>query len=314
MTLEDVATRFTQAPDQFDEMAAVVRVYQARHSPIYSRYCKYRLPLPVAAFKQEGVVTFPEAEAERVFVSSGTGGIPSRHPVKDLGVYEASVTTHFAQVFGDGPFTLVAHLPRYAKASSLVYMLEVLIQKFGDAHSGFFLKDHAVLHQAITHSWQAGTSLILFGAAFGLMDLVQDQSIPLPATALVIETGGMKTYRRGINRHTLHQILADGFGLSQDRIWSEYGMCELMSQCYTRGGAVFYPPAWMSFRVVDPEDPSRALPEGEPGALALFDLANLHAVSDLLTEDLAVERGKGFEVLGRLSQAELRGCNFLLDL
>ena len=49
------------------------------------------------------------------------------------------------------------------------------------------------------------------------------------------------------------------------------------------------------------------------GVLAVVDLANCYTVSALLTEDRAVQRDAGFEVLGRLSQAELRGCNFLLE-
>lgn len=90
-------------------------------------------------------------------------------------------------------------------------------------------------------------------------------------------------------------------------------MCELLSQCYTRGEDLFYPPPWMRFTVLDAGDPFREVGEGEPGALALFDLANVHTVSAILTEDRAVRRGDGFEVRGRLTGAELRGCNFLLE-
>jgi hypothetical protein len=68
----------------------------------------------------------------------------------------------------------------------------------------------------------------------------------------------------------------------------------------------------MKFRILDPDDPAREAGEGEPGALALFDLANVYTVSAILTQDRAVRRETGFEVLGRLSAAELRGCNFLL--
>jgi len=68
----------------------------------------------------------------------------------------------------------------------------------------------------------------------------------------------------------------------------------------------------MRFKIVAVDEPERALDPGVPGALALFDLANIYTVSAVLTADLAVQRGSGFEVLGRITGAELRGCNFLM--
>ena len=320
MTAAAVAETFTDLtqdhPGRFDAMAEVVYAFQAVHNPVYARYCKTHRYLPVDAFKYAPVTTFPPEEAERVFQSSGTRrSTPSRHYVRSLAVYERAVTVHFEAVFGPGPFTLVAYLPHYAeggRTSSLLYMVDLLIRRYGDAHSGFFLEDHTLLEEAVAYSRQARTSFLLFGAAFGLLDLVEAGPVALPSGARVIETGGMKTYRRAIGRAALHARLAEGFALPEAQIWSEYGMCELMSQCYTRGGAVFFPPPWLRFQIVDPQAPDRVLPEGQPGALALFDLANVYTASALLTEDRAVRRGDGFEVLGRLPKTALRGCNFLL--
>ena len=267
--------------------------------------------------KHAPVATFPPDEAAHVFKSSGTGrSVPSTHHVKSLDLYERVFSDHFADAVGSGPFTFVAHLPHYAErgeTSSLLYMVEGLIERFGDSASGFFLDDTTPLHEAIAHSQDQGARFLLFGAAFGLLDLIERGSVELLADALVIETGGMKTYRQSVTRDELHQRLRDGLGVPESQVWSEYGMCELMSQCYTRGDRIFYPPPWMRFRVVDPEQPTEEVPEGSPGALALFDLANLFTVSALMTQDRAVRRGDGFEVLGRLSDAELRGCNFLLE-
>ena len=296
-------------------MAQAVQAHQRDRCEIYRRF-GYEY-LPVAAFKQTAVTSFPEEEAEHVFESSGTGrGLTSRHFVRSLDIYERAVSAHFEAVFGTGPLTLVAHLPRYAdrgRRSSLVYMVDYLIRRYGDESSGFFLTDHAVLEKAIGHSQRAGRPLLLLGAAFGLLDLVERHTWTLPPGARVIETGGMKTQRQEITRAELHRRLAHGLGISEDQVWSEYGMCELMSQAYAHGGSVYFPPPWMSFRICDPLRPERIMPDGHPGALALLDLANMHSVSSILTEDLGVRRGEGFEVLGRLPQSELRGCNFLLD-
>lgn len=309
----------------FNALAEQVYRYQRVRCEVYRRYCKEKtfdgwrsVPyLPVQAFKHAPVTTFPPDDAERVFKSSGTGrSTPSTHYVRDLALYERSVTAHFESVFGAGPFTLVAHLPHYAErgaASSLVHMVRTLISRYGDAQSGFFLEDRTLLREAILHSKREGTAFLLFGAAFGLLDLIEEEPISLPDGARVIETGGMKTYRRSMARDELHARLSGELDVPESAVWSEYGMCELMSQCYTRGDHVFRAPPWMRFRIVDPEQPMREVPAGKPGALCLFDLANVHTVSALYTQDRAVREGDGFSVLGRLSDAELRGCNFLVE-
>lgn len=315
----------------FDRRARAVFAYQYAENPVYRRYCKAigdrgagnwsgwtEVPfLPVEAFKHAPVTTFPPEEAERVFTSSATGsGTPSRHFVRDLTLYDRSVLAGFTRVFGTGPFTLLAHLPGYSDRgarSSLLHMATLLVDRVGDDASGFFLEDRSTLERVAETERTGDCPFVLLGAAFGLLDLLEEEPVDLPEHALVIETGGMKTHRRSIGRSELHERLARGFDVPRGRVYSEYGMCELLSQCYTRGDRVFRPPPWMRLRVVDPEEPRRGRPPGAPGALAVFDLANVHTVSALLTGDRAVRRAEGVEILGRLPAAELRGCNFLFE-
>jgi hypothetical protein len=51
--------------------------------------------------------------------------------------------------------------------------------------------------------------------------------------------------------------------------------------------------------------------EGQPGILRVFDLANVWSVMAVQTEDLAVKRGTGFELVGRAAAAEPRGCSLM---
>lgn len=301
----------------FLRYSSVVEKYQKKYNPVYRRFEGFKY-LPVSAFKYSSVATFKVEEAEAVFESSGTGAgsIRSKHFVRRLSVYQRSITTHFSSIFGPGPFTLMAHLPHYEDLglrSSLVYMVQHLVRSTGTAESSFFMQDLDVLRSAVDSSERDGRPVLLIGAAFGLLDLLDQEPIELPPSTIVIETGGMKTFRREIDRPTLHQKLAHGFGLERNRIRSEYGMCELLSQCYSDGTEIFYPPPWMRFEILDPDNPERALREGETGLLAIIDLANMYSVSAIMTEDLAVQRDTGFEVLGRLDHADLRGCNFLFE-
>ncbi len=310
----DVARQFThpQGPGDFDRMARAVRAFQKANCSVYARFG--HTYLPIAAFKHAAVACFAPEEAAQVFRSSGSSGqVPSRHYVRDLELYKRAIRAHFVSVFGAGPFTLLAHLPGYAAESSLVYMVRQLIKWFGDSESGFFLDDLQLLERAIRHSAAMETPLLLFGAAFGLLSLVEARQWVLPPGGRIVETGGMKTHRRSVTRGELHALLAEGFGIRREQVWSEYGMCELLSQAYTRGSNVYFPPPWMRVGVFDPERIQQPLPAGQVGVLGVIDLANVYTVSAIMTDDLGVRRGDGFEVLGRLRQSEMRGCNFLLD-
>ena len=309
MTIAEIEARFTglnREESAFAEIEEALEAYQRTHCEVYRRFGeKY---LPVSAFKHAEIATFPVSEAERVFISSATGGgLRSRHFVRRLAVYEASVCAAFEAVFGKGPYTIWAHLPGYSTESSLVCMLKILIQQYGDERSQFFLASE------LPGNPDSASPLVFFGAAFGLLDLIESGPWQLPQSAWVVETGGMKTHQREITRGELHMRLAEGFGIREDQVWSEYGMCELLSQAYTQGGPVYMPPPWMRVQVVDPYNSKQILPDGQPGLLAITDLANIHTVSSILTEDLGVSHGGGFEVLGRFPGSALRGCNFLLE-
>jgi hypothetical protein len=313
LTHEYIASNFNRIGEPGIPDLALFRestvAYQRRENRVYGRFDGYAY-LPIQAFKRLPVTTFPPESADAVFLSSGTSGTRSRHFVRDLDMYRRSVVTHFRSRFGDKKQIILAHLPSYAelgKSSSLVTMTQILIDTFGLPNSGYFLDDVPDV------SAFGGEPVLLIGAAFGLMALAEEGRLFLPAGSCVIETGGMKTVRRELERAELHRALAAGFGVDVERITSEYGMCELLSQFYMGTDGLFYPPPWVEFEIIDPADQTTSLPEGVPGALAVFDTANLYSVSAILTQDRAIWRGAGVELLGRLSGAELRGCNFLVE-
>jgi hypothetical protein len=71
-------------------------------------------------------------------------------------------------------------------------------------------------------------------------------------------------------------------------------------------------PPWVRTRILDPRDLA-PVPVGEPGLLCHCDLANLDSVSAILTEDWGVAVERGFRVLGRLLDAEPRGCSLSME-
>lgn len=89
-------------------------------------------------------------------------------------------------------------------------------------------------------------------------------------------------------------------------------MTELLSQGWSNGNGIFTTPPWMKLLVRDPYDPFQLLPAGETGVLNLIDLANQDSCAFIATDDIGKLHDDGsFEVLGRLDQSEVRGCNLM---
>jgi acyl-CoA synthetase (AMP-forming)/AMP-acid ligase II len=135
-----------------------------------------------------------------------------------------------------------------------------------------------------------------------------------------METGGYKGRSRVIPKADLHQLMTQFLGVSPDAIVCEYGMSELSSQAYdaiagrmadaSSGPRAFQFPPWAHARLVSPETGAEVA-DGETGLIQICDLANVGSVMAVQTEDLGVRRGNGFELLGRATLAEPRGCSLM---
>lgn len=278
----------------------------------------YTIPLlPIKAFKDTTVTTHSEEEHELLFKSSGTSDMRrSIHKVYDSKLYDQSLLNGFRYFYNLDNAVVWGYTPGYADNphSSLIHMIQTLIDQDNSGLSRFLPLNEPLNHGAVKEVERQGKQLILFGAAFGLLDLLELQKVVLPSNSIVVETGGMKTHLREVSRGELHRRLAKGFGLDGSRIHSEYGMAELLSQAYTRGGKWFEAVPWMQVSVRDPDNPFEILPPYEEGLIGVIDLANVHSCSFLLTGDKGIMDKKGrFQVLGRWNPKDLRGCNFLID-
>src|SRR5699024_7297694 len=317
----------------FEEKARRIFEYQFGENPVYRRFCEAlrgeeifsriqedvsNIPLlPIRAFKDANLSTQPEKEPDLVFKSSGTSDMQqSIHNIQNAALYEQSLMKGFRQFYDLDSAVIWGYTPGYADNphSSLIYMIQKLIDQDESGLSRFLPLDEPLNRDAISELRKSGKHLILFGAAFGLLDLLEMDEVKLPSNSIVIETGGMKTHRREIRRKQLHRKLARGFGLDGSRIHSEYGMAELLSQCYATGGSWFKTVPWVQVSIRDPDDPSEEVRQGKGGLIGVMDLANVHSCPFLLTGDKGQmdERGR-FQVMGRWNPTDLRGCNFLIE-
>lgn len=300
--------------------------FQATSNPVYKEYLGYlrvnpdairqytEIPfLPIAFFKSREVQT-GEWSAETLFTSSGTtGSIPSRHLVRDRGFYLQNTVRIFTDFFGElRNFHVIALLPSYLErqGSSLIAMADHFIKLSESPHSGFYLNNQRELVEKVLSLRHDGRKVLLLGVTFALLDLAEQFELDL-SHCLVMETGGMKGRRVEKTRRDIHDYLAGRLNL--DRVYSEYGMTELLSQAYSLGSGLFKGPPWFKVILRDPEDPFEVSDQRLQGAMNVIDLANFHSCAFIETQDLGRRDQNGyFEVLGRMDNADIRGCNLLV--
>jgi phenylacetate-coenzyme A ligase PaaK-like adenylate-forming protein len=312
----------------FRAAALEVFHFQAQQCPVYRDYLaalkvdpmQVREPeeipfLPIEFFKSHTILA-EGMKAEVVFESSGTtGSDPSRHHVADAGLYRESFLRSFFGFYGSPEeLCILALLPSYLEreASSLVYMMDHLIRWSKHPESGFYLDQLDSLAAILEKRNNDGQPTLLIGVSFALLDLAEKHAMPLWNHIRVMETGGMKGRRQEMVRSELHQQLKEGFDL--ERVHSEYGMTELLSQAYSEGDGTFQSPPWMQVLIRDPNDPLTLLPAGRSGGINIIDLANIFSCSFIATGDLGkIQEDDTFEVLGRYDHSDIRGCNLLVS-
>lgn len=309
----------------FNRVALDVFQYQYQHTKTYRDFCNAlnktqpkhytEIPfLPISFFKTHTVLSEEmNIEHSIVFKSSGTTlGTRSQHYVASKEVYEHSFLTNFSKQITDPKDSIIlALLPNYVQQgdSSLVYMVDYLIQASQHHLSGFYLSDYSAFISTIEKAKTENKTIILFGVSYALLDIAE-KKIDLSGVK-IIETGGMKGRRKEMIKEELHHVLKNGLNVS--KIYSEYGMTELLSQAYTDGSEYFSSPQWMKILIRDVNDPLHLLQEGKTGGVNVIDLANYYSCSFIATDDLGVVNKNNFKILGRFDQSDIRGCNLLIN-
>ncbi|MCB0464192.1 MAG: acyl transferase [Aequorivita sp.] len=311
--------------EDFNRLALEVFRFQYENVQVYHQFCNLlktnisevktieKIPfLPIQFFKSHKVLAENVTE-EIIFTSSGTtGSINSKHYVANLKLYEKSFLKAFERQYGNpSDFSILALLPSYLEreGSSLIYMVECLIEKSKNHNSGFYLHEIDALVEKLKFLEKSGQRTILIGVSYALLDLIEERKFQLKNT-IIMETGGMKGRRKEMIKEELHQILKKGLGV--EKIHSEYGMTELLSQAYSCGNGIFSSPPWMKVLTRDTED-AFSYAFKKTGGINVIDLANLNSCAFIATQDLGKTFTDGtFEVLGRFDSSDIRGCNLMV--
>jgi acyl-protein synthetase LuxE len=298
--------------------------------------------VPAAAFKELELTSLAPAERTAVFHSSGTTEQkPSRHfhSAESLALYEASLIAWFLEnvppdlrfAIDDLRLICLTPPPTLVPHSSLVHMFDVVRREYALpasvfigqlAKDGSWTLDFVAAYNQLKAVINSRQPVMMLGTAFSFVHLLdylasKDLVFNLPAGSLVMETGGYKNRSRTMPKAELHALITEQLGVPPENILCEYGMSELSSQAYdgqARNAKCearsFHFPPWVRVQIVSPET-GLEVGEGEWGLIRVFDLANVFSVAAIQTEDLAVRRGDGFELIGRATQAEPRGCSLM---
>ncbi len=139
----------------FERRALNTFNYQYHQVPVYQEYCNFLgknpdsvkviddIPyLPIQFFKTHQVLS-SEKKPSVIFTSSGTtGSSVSKHFVAEESLYRKSYLQGFEHFYGAiENWTILALLPSYLErsGSSLVVMVDDLIQRTNKPSSGFYL-------------------------------------------------------------------------------------------------------------------------------------------------------------------------------
>lgn len=310
----------TKALELFQWQASTNRVYQKFLSLLKTNTQQIKhyteIPhLPVELFKYHPVICNNTIkQAQLIFKSSGTTlDARSKHFVFQPEVYKDAILRGFTSVYGDPKdYCFLALLPSYLEQShsSLIYMVDFLMEQSQHPQNNYYLNNFNELTNMIKTQEKAKQKTLLIGVAYALLDFAIQFPMPLKHT-IVMETGGMKGKRKEMIKAELHQHLKEAFKVNA--IHSEYGMTELLSQSYSTGKGIFTSSPTQKLVIKDVYDPFALCKAGQSGRINVVDLANIDSCAFIQTADLGKTYADGtFEVLGRIDNSDIRGCNLMV--
>lgn len=337
---------------RFNDLGLRVFAYQFAANEPYRKYCERRgvrpgaitswrqIPaVPTDAFKEVPLTCFPHTQAAAVFVTSGTTrqAQRGRHYLRTLDLYHAALLPNFAaHVLPDGarlPAVVLFFSPEEMPQSSLAHMFGVVIARLCEAARGpYFVTPAGIDSEGavarLAELEAAAQPVLVMGTAFAFVHLLdhlaaRGRRLRLAVGSRLMDTGGYKGRSREVPKDDLYAMYEQFLGIPWDHVVNEYGMTEMGSQFYdgvlraaaSGAGPVprrKTPPPWVRTLVRDPETLT-PLPPGQTGILCHYDLANLDSVLALQTADLGYADGHGFEITGRATGAEARGCSLAVE-
>jgi hypothetical protein len=339
--------------ERFNQLAIREFQYQFLLCDAYTKFCVARnkspsnvthwteIPaVPTEAFKEAVIATCKPEEASYVYQTSGTSTAGSRPGMlyRDERAYNLCRTAwkRAAKEYllpdrrGIRTF-LLAPSPELVPTASIGHCLGAIMEAIGTPGSGWFLGpsgyDYVALATELTRAETDGIPVLVIGATYSILQFFDwcegsQQRFRLPAGSRINHGSGFKGRSREVTRMQFLDETWRVLGIPETHNVNVLGATELGSQMYDnvfrnlwlgiheRRFKKHLP--WTRTRVVDPTS-LESLPDGEVGILMHYDLAQRGNAVAIQTEDLGLLVEDGFEIIGRVQDAEARGCSLLLE-
>jgi hypothetical protein len=287
--------------------------------------------LPVGLFKERLLSSVPESEVFKILQSSGTTGqTPSRILLdrETAQLQTLALSRIMTSVLGPHrlPMVLIesADLIRdrrqfNARAAGLLGMIN-----FGRDHFYALDTNLELLVPELKDFLRrfGGGPFLVFGFTFlvwtRFYQPLVEAGLDLSQGILIHGGGWKKLQEQAVSAADFRAALRKAMGLT--RIYNFYGMVEQVGSVFLEGeDGYLYPPNFADVIVRDPYTFEEVAP-GQTGVLEVLSaLPRSYPGHCLLTEDLGVVQaidspacgrfGKAFSVLGRIPDAEVRGCS-----
>ncbi len=327
---------FNLKDSNFEELSLEVCQYQYENNAIYHQFINnltipinqidsiHKIPfLPIEIFKYQKIYT-GQTSPENYFESSGTTSQDkSKHYYYQTDFYLNIAQKIFENEFGAlENYHLIGLLPSYLERqnSSLICMVDSFIKKSNSTKSGYFLNNFKELNDLLKVLKDSEKKTLILGVSFGILDWLEFEPLSKELKKrfelghfMIMETGGMKGRRKEIFREELHKIIQSKTSAKQ--IYSEYGMTELFSQSYSQSKGIFRPGFTKRIILRELNDPFTYINSfNKIGGINIIDLANIDSLSFIATQDTGkLISPRSFELMGRIQQADLRGCNLMIS-
>lgn len=287
--------------------------------------------LPVGLFKRYALRSIPEEQVFKVVTSSGTTADAVSRVYLDVAAARiqtralAAVMTHWLgpsrlpMLVVDACSTLQERRTVTARGAGIIGMAT-----FGRDHF-YALDDDMQLDREGLHVWldrHSGSPILIFGFTFvvweHLLGALDPGEVNLSKGILIHSGGWKRLSKRAVSADRYKAELKRVTGLR--RVHNFYGMAEQIGAVFVECERGFlHAPNAADILVRDPRT-WEVVPDGEVGVgQVLSALPESYPGHSVLTEDLArVEavdncrcgrRGKAVSILGRVPEAEIRGCS-----
>lgn len=321
----------------FEEKLKALNRHHRIHCPPYERLCRglgEEMPaLPAAVFKSVDLYSTEQENLIGQLSSSGSSGQKRSRIWLDAETARAQQMALYQIVSGvlgtERVPMLIVDSPELLKHSASFSAREAGILGFSLMAS----KRIYALHGDNTLNWEnirnyerlvKGKKGLIFGFTFLLwkyfcQPLLEADHKPDLSDCLVIHGGGWKKMQdRAVSPEAFRDGIRKACGCAE--IYDYYGMAEQTGSIFLAcGQGHLHENPYGRIRIVDPMT-GRECPAGTPGVIVSQSLLpGSYPGHNILTEDLGVvlgeddcpcgKAGRYFRVLGRMKQAEIRGCS-----